>query len=187
MAIVTARHSIETTCRTVVSKTRDISLLPEASAEETNPDVTKHRTVGALAVASKVLSHDGRDGHGDTDEAVVVDADPDDIEPREAALGRAPGATLAAAAGAEPIDGPDPGLDGPHVAEEVLLLVQVGRDVVAHEGEERGDGEGLVAIADDLEVHGMVIVPQLKERRRGVDGNHEQDSYDAVPRLVSSV
>jgi hypothetical protein len=49
--------------------------------EETYPDMAEYRAVGALAVSVKVLRGDGRDGHGHPDEAVVVDSDPDDVEP----------------------------------------------------------------------------------------------------------
>ena len=145
----------------------------------THPDVGKHGAVGALAVAVKVLCDDGGDGHGDADEAVVVDADPVDVEPRQTAGGSPPRAALGTAAGGEPVQGPHPLLDGVHVAEEVLLLVQVGGHVVAHEGEEGGDGEGLVAVGHDLKVDGMLVEVDLQEGRGGVYGDHEEDTDDA--------
>lgn len=69
------------------------------------PDVSKNGRVGALAVAAIVLSENGGNGHGNTDEAVLVDADPDDVEPGEAALWSAPGTSVPTAALGEPVDG----------------------------------------------------------------------------------
>lgn len=134
--------------------------------------------VGALAVVVKVLRGDGRDGHGDADEAVVVYADPDDVEPRQAALWGAPGPALAAAAGGGPAERPHPRLDGLHQAEVLLLLVQVRGHVVAQQGEEGGYGKGLVAVGDNLEVDGVPVEAQRQERGRGVDGHHEEDADD---------
>lgn len=51
---------------------------------------------------------------------------------------------------------------------------------MAHEGEEGRDGKGLVAVADDLEVDGMPVVPDTEEGRGRVDGNHEQDADDVL-------
>jgi hypothetical protein len=105
----------------------------------------------------EVLRHHGEDGHGDADKAVVVYPDPNDVEPCQAALWGAPGPALAAAALCEPVNRPDPGLDGPHLAEELLLLMQVRCDVVAEQGEEGRYGKGLVAVADDSEVDGVPV------------------------------
>ena len=142
----------------------------------------KKGAVGALAVALKVLCDDGRHRHGDADEAVVIDADPDNVEPRQAVARGPPGATLAAAALSEPADGPNPGLDGCHFAEVVLLIVEVGGDVVAHEREEGRDGKGLVAVGQNLEVDGVPVEAQREPRRRGIYGYHEEDADDAGPR-----
>lgn len=108
--------------------------------------MSKNRRVGALAVAAIVLSENGGNGHGNADEAVLVDADPDDVEPGEAALGSAPGAPLSTAALGEPVDGQDPALDGAQVSKEFLLRVQVGCRVVAYQAEKGGNGKGLVAV-----------------------------------------
>lgn len=83
----------------------------------------KDWTVGAFAVTVKVLSHDGGDGHGNSDEAVVVNADPNDVEPCEAALGGPPGSTLAATALVHPSDGPHPRFHRLHVPKILLLIV----------------------------------------------------------------
>jgi len=146
--------------------------------------MAKDGTIGALTIPIKVLRDDGRDGHGDTDEAVMVDADPVDVEPRQAALGGAPGPAFAAAAFLEPVKGPHPGLDGVEVAEEFFLLVQVRGDVVAEQSEEGRDGEGLVAVADYLVVDGVPVEAQREERGGRVDGHHEQDADDTLNPLV---
>lgn len=49
---------------------------------------------------------------------------------------------------------------------------------MAHEGEEGGDGESLVAIADDLEVNGMPVVPYAQEGGGGINRDHKQDAND---------
>ncbi len=69
-----------------------------------------------------------------------------------------------------------------HLAEKLLLLVEIWRHQVAHQGEERGNGEGLVGLADDLEVHRVPVVPKREEGRRRIYGYHEEDSNDAVIR-----
>ena len=121
----------------------------------------KDGTVGALAVPLKVLRRDGGEGHGDPDEAVVVDAYPYDVEPRQAALWRPPRAPLAAAALRKPVQWPYPAPHRFHEAKIFLLFVEIGRYVVAHEGEERGDGERLIAVAHHLEIDGMPVIVYL--------------------------
>lgn len=69
------------------------------------------RAVGAFAIAIVVFGYNGCDSHGHTDKAVVVDSDPDDVEPGEAALRRPPAAPISSAAFLEPIYRQDPFLD----------------------------------------------------------------------------
>jgi hypothetical protein len=59
---------------------------------------------------------------------------------------------------------------------------------VAHQREETSDGESFVAVAQDLEVYGFVIVQITQERNDGVYRYHEQDAYDAatVSRVLAS-
>ena len=140
--------------------------------------MSKHGRIAALAVPVKVLRSDGADSHCDSDEAIVVYPDPDDIEPRQTALRRAPGAPLAAAASREPVQRPHPRLDGLHVTEIFLLVVQRGCHVVAEQGEEGRYREGFVAIAYDLEVYRVPVEPEREEGRRGVYGHHEEDADD---------
>lgn len=146
------------------------------------PYVAKDGAVGAFTVAVKLLRQDSRDGHGDANEAVVVDADPDDVEPSQAALGRPPRTALTATALGEPINGQDPGFDGSHFAKVGLLVVEVGGDIVTHEGEEGRNGKGLVAIGNDLEVDGVPVPLDLEEGGDGIDGDHEENANDAVRR-----
>lgn len=121
--------------------------------------MSEYGAVRALAIPLKILRHDSRNGHGDSDEAVMIDADPDDIEPGQTALGCPPRPSLTATALGKPVYRPYPWFYGAHISEEFLLFVQVGRDVVAHEGEEGGNGESLIAVAENLEVDGMPVVP----------------------------
>ena len=69
------------------------------------------------------------------------------IEPRQTTSGL-PEWTFILSTGTflKPIERQDPILYVDE-AEELLLVVQAGSDVVAHEGEETGNGEGLVAVA----------------------------------------
>lgn len=44
------------------------------------------------------------------------------------------------------------------MTEIILLLVEVRGDVVAEKCEERGDGEGFVAVAQDFKVYRVFVV-----------------------------
>ena len=147
----------------------------------------KERAVGTLAVPVKILGDHGRDRPGNADEAVVVDADPNNVEPRQAAPWCPPGTSLATAALGEPVDGPYPGPDRVQVSEILLLLVKVRRDVMAHEREERGYGKGFVAVAQHLEVDGVPVESERQERCGRIDGYHEEDANDAVGRGSVSI
>jgi hypothetical protein len=106
----------------------------------------------------------------------VIDTNPNDIEPSQAAPRGPPRAPLSAAALAEPAQGPDPRGDGVHLSEVFLLRVEVGPNVVAQEREEGGYRKGLVAVADDLEIDGMPVEAQRQQRGYGVDGDHAEDA-----------
>lgn len=45
--------------------------------------MSEDRAIRALAVAVEMLSYNGSDSHGDANKAVMIDADPDDVEPRQ--------------------------------------------------------------------------------------------------------
>lgn len=100
----------------------------------------------AFTVTLVVLSHNRNDRHGDPYEAVVVDADPDDVEPGEAALGCSPRAPVSSTYVLEPAHWQDPRLNGSHLPEKLLLLVQVRRHVLTHELKEGRDSKGLIAV-----------------------------------------
>ena len=121
----------------------------------------KYGTVRTLAITAKVLRHDGSDGHGNSDEAVMIDADPDDIEPGQTALWRPPRASFASTAGLEPVQRPNPGFHRLHHPEELFLLVDIRGDIVTKKGEERRDGERLITVGDNLEVDRMPIEAEL--------------------------
>jgi len=147
---------------------------------KTCPYMREPRHITALAVDVKILRHHGRDGHGNPEEAVLIYPDPDDIKPRQSAPRRPPTPPLSAATHAHPGERPHPGPDRLQGAEVVLLGVEGRRGVVAEEGEEGGDGEGLVAVGDDGEVDGVGVEVEGQEAGDGVDGDHEDDPYDTA-------
>lgn len=105
------------------------------------------------------------------------------IEPGQPTPGLSqPSLILAACTFLHPCDGPDPvlRLDIPEI---LLLVMKVWCDVVAHKGEEAGNGEGLVAVSQHFKVDGLFVVQIAEEGNDGVDGDHDEDSDDAV--LVS--
>jgi hypothetical protein len=72
---------------------------------------------------------------------------------------------------------PDPFL-GRDCSKVDLLLVQVRRQVGAHQAEERGDRKGLVAVSDDFKVDTVAVVVKGEEGDGCVDGDHEEDAND---------
>lgn len=71
----------------------------------------KNGVVGTLTVSPVVLSNNRGNSHGDSNEAIMIDTNPDDVEPCEATLGGTPRSTLATAGACEPVNGPDPWFD----------------------------------------------------------------------------
>lgn len=131
-----------------------------------------------FAVAVEGLGDDGDDGEEHAHQAVLEDAGPDDVEPGEAGARFAEGtAVFATGAFLQEEDAPEP-VDGGEGAEEFLLLVQPRRHVLAHEGEEAGDGEGFVAVSRDLKVDCMLVVEVAQKRHRRVYWDHKQDADD---------
>jgi hypothetical protein len=51
---------------------------------------------------------------------------------------------------------------------------------MTHESEEAGNGKSLVAVSQDLEVHGFLVVEIAEEGDNGVYGDHDENSDDAV-------
>jgi|SRR5690242_8306978 len=95
------------------------------------------------------------------------------VEPRQPASGLSqPSLLLTARTLLHPSDGPDPVL-WLDVSEILLLVVEIRCDVVAHESEEAGNGEGLVAVSQDLEVDCLLVVQVAQEGNHGVDGYHD--------------
>lgn len=76
------------------------------------PNMRKERTQGALAIDFVVLCHNSNNRHGDTYEAVMIDTNPYDIEPRQAAVGCPPRALVSSTAFGEPVHWSHPGLYG---------------------------------------------------------------------------
>lgn len=63
--------------------------------------------------------------------------------------------------------------------------MEIRGDVVAHQGEEAGDGKRLVAVSQNLEVYGFLVVKVAEEGDDGVDGYHDEYSNDTA--FVSTV
>lgn len=85
--------------------------------------MTKNWTVRTFAIPFKVLRYNCGYRHGNTNETVVVDTNPNNIKPSQAALRCSPNATLATTAFGEPINRQDPWLDRPQFAKEFFLTV----------------------------------------------------------------
>jgi hypothetical protein len=98
--------------------------------------------------------------HGDTNEAVLIDSQKDNVEPSETASRCPPRTTLTTAAFCPPVERPDP-FDWLDRAKVLFLFVEIGREVMAHEGKEGGDGEGFVAFGEDSEVYRVPVVGDL--------------------------
>jgi hypothetical protein len=82
-----------------------------------------------------------------------------------------------------PSDRPDP-IFRFDVPEVLLLFVQTRSDIMTHESKEAGNGKSLVAVSQDFEVYGFLVVEVAEEGDNGVDGDHDKDSDDAVPLLA---
>lgn len=74
-------------------------------------------------------------------------------------------------------DGPEPvyGYCSPEI---VFLLVQIGRNVVAEEGEEGSNGESLIAVTDHFKVNIVGVEEVRQEGDDAVDGQHEDNTDD---------
>lgn len=123
----------------------------------------KYGAIGALAISVKILCHNGNDSHGDTYEAVLVDADPYYVEPGQPRFRYSPTTTLTPAAFGKPVHGYKPRFNRVQLAKEFFLLVEIWSHEVAHQGEEGRNGKGLVGFADDLVVRGMPVEPERKK------------------------
>lgn len=137
----------------------------------------KYRRIRRFTVLVKILSNHSRNSHRDPNEAVLVNTSPNDIEPSQSAPRCSPRSSLSSTTSREPVDRQDPFLRC-NASEIHLLFVEIWRDVVAEEREERGNGECFVAVGYDLEIDRMPVVPEGEERGRGINWYHEQDSYD---------
>ena len=80
------------------------------------------------------------------------------IEPRQTAARVPPRPTLRTTPCPllKPTQGPNPRL-GLNTTKVILLAMQIGRNIGAQKGEERGNGERFVTITQNLEVDGIVI------------------------------
>lgn len=121
--------------------------------------MSKDGAVGALAISIEILRHNSNNSHGDTNEDVMVNTDPDYVEPCQAGIWCSPTTTLATTTLGEPVYGYYPRLDWMQLAKEILLLMEIRSDEVTHEGEEGCDSQGLIGFTDDLKVDGTPVKP----------------------------
>jgi len=128
--------------------------------------------IGGLAVFPKILRDNRHDCHGHSHETILVDTKPYHIEPGKTTPGRPPWPAISTTACSEPSQWPYPRFWG-DATEVCFLFVQVGCDVVAEEGEERGYCKRLVTARNNLEVYRVPVVEHRQEGSSGVDGNHE--------------
>lgn len=135
----------------------------------------KDRRIRRFAVSLEVLSDHSRNSHRNPNKAVLVNASPDDIEPRQARTGCSEQTT---AASLEPTRRPNPRFRL-NATEVILLCMEIRRNIMAQQRKEGGNRKGFVAFGHDLEVYRVPVVPEGQERGHGVDGYHEEDSDDA--------
>lgn len=145
-----------------------------------DPDVSKSRVQRVLAVSPEDFCYHRDDGERHAHQAVLEDARPHDIKPSKT-RSRFPEwpAVLAASALLHEEYAPEP-VDGRQRAEELLLLVQARRHVLAHEREETRDGERLIAVSQHLEVDCVRVVQDAEEGHCRVNRDHKQDADDVL-------
>lgn len=93
-----------------------------------------------------MLRDDSCNGHGDTNETVLEDCNPDDIEPSQTTSRCAQPAVVSSSAFLKVLHGPDPWLRL-DCSEILFLLVQILSNIGTHQTEEGGNGEGFVTIS----------------------------------------
>jgi len=145
-----------------------------------DPDVSKSRVQRVLAVPSKDFCYHRDDGEKYAHQTVLEDARPYDIKPSKTGA-RFPerSTVLAASTLLHKEHAPEP-VDRRQRAEELLLLVQARRHVLAHEREETRDGEGLIAVSQHLVVYRMLVVQDAEKGHRRVNWDHKQDADDVL-------
>ena len=162
----------------------------EAVLEDAGPDYLRRERRGVSVGSGEKDKRDGKSGERARDDRcftatteqklalvhncrkrIITYIEPSQPTPRNAQRSRRPADAL-------PAKGKDPRLRG-QVAKILLLIVQVRRNVVAEQVEEGGDGDGLVAVAQNLKVDAVPVVEVGEEGDDGVDGHHEEDADDS--------
>lgn len=145
-----------------------------------NPDMRKSGIERVFAIAPKHLCDHRNDGERHTHQTILENARPHNIKPSKTRPRLPEGSVvLATSALLHEEDAPEP-VDRRQRAEEVLLLVQPGRHILAHEREETRNGESFIAVAQHLEVDGVPVVEDAEEGHRRVNWNHKQDADDVL-------
>ena len=126
--------------------------------EDLNPDVSKGGVQACVAISTRRLCQKRNEGEQYPNQAVLENPDPHDVEPSEAAHGFSQkSSVLTSSTSLDPVERQYPIFRLLH-AKVVLLLVDVGRTVCAHEGEEGGDCERFITVADDFKVDVLLVV-----------------------------
>lgn len=141
-----------------------------------DPDMCKRWIQRFQTVYSEMLCDDCRDGHGNTNEAVLEHSNPDDIEPGQATSRGAEPAIFSSSAFLKVLHGPNPWLRLDR-SEILFLVVQVLSQVGAHQTEEGSDRESLIAISEDFIVDTVLVEDDGEEGDECVYGYHEKDAY----------
>ena len=133
-----------------------------------------------LTVSPKDFCYHRNDGKRYAHQTVLKDARPHHIEPSKTRprLPERP-TVFAASTLLHEEDAPEP-VDRRQRTEELLLLVQARRHVLAHEREETRNRESLVAVSQHLEVDCVPVIQDAEEGHRRVNWDHKQDADDVL-------
>jgi hypothetical protein len=148
--------------------------------KDNHPNMRKSRVERVLTIAPKSLCNHGDDSKRHAHNTVLENSRPHNIKPSKARA-RFPERpmVLAARAFLHEEHAPEP-VDRRQRAEELLLLVQAWRHVLAHEREETRNCESLIAVSQHLEVDCVAVVQDAQERHRRVNWDHKQDADDVL-------
>lgn len=145
-----------------------------------DPDVSKSRIQRVLAVSPKDFCYHRDDGERHAHKTVLENARPHNIKPSKTGSRLPERSTmLATSALLHEEYAPEP-VHRRQRAEELLLLVQAGRHVLAHEREETRDGECFIAVSQHLEVDCVRVVKDAEKGHRRVNWDHKQDADDVL-------
>lgn len=94
------------------------------------------------------------------------------IKPSQPTARNPPNSMFTSAALLHPVQGQDPLLRF-YSTKVILLTMQIGCDITAHEGEECGNRKCFIAIANDAVVDCVFVKEHTEPGDEGVDRNHQ--------------